>query len=183
MRVAIFIDGAYLDNVLRNHHGGIQIAYDKLSIELCEAHEHVRTYYYDAPPYQSDPPTPEESKRFAGRQSFFSALRKLPRFDVREGRCQRNWDKTRNTWQYTQKRVDVFLAVDLVRLATKALIQRAVIVTGDSDFLPPISIAKDEGVQVKVVHSPDIKQIHRDLWDHADERAPLDAAMIAKIKR
>jgi uncharacterized LabA/DUF88 family protein len=183
MRVAIFIDGAYLDRVLRNHHGGAQIAYDKLGAELCEGHEHVRSYYYDAPPYQSDPPTADESRRFARRQAFFAALRKLPRFDVREGRCQRTWDHNRNTWQYGQKRVDVHLSVDLVRLATKALIQRAVIVTGDSDFLPPITVAKDEGVQIKVFHSPDMRQIHRDLWDHADERAPIDAALVAKVRR
>jgi uncharacterized LabA/DUF88 family protein len=182
MRIAVFIDGAYLGKILRNHHGGVRVAYDKLAVELSTGHDLLRTYYYDSPPYQSNPPTPDESRRFAARQQFFSSLRKLSRFEVREGRCSRFWNRDRNNWDYEQKRVDVLLAVDMVRLSSKQQIQRAVLIAGDSDFLPAVSIAKDEGVQIQVVHSPDIKQIHRELWDAADERAVMDAALVTKVK-
>ena len=101
---------------------------------------------------------------------------------MREGRCARFWNRDRNAWDYEQKRVDVLLAVDLVRLSSKQQIQRAVLVAGDSDFLPAVTVAKDEGVQIQVIHSPDIRQIHRELWDAADERAVMDGTLIAKVR-
>ncbi len=183
MRVAIFIDGAHLGKILKNHHSGVQVAFDRLASELSAGHELLRTYYYDAPPYQSNPPTPEESRRFSARQGFFSSLKKLSRFEVREGKCARVWDTDRNDWKYMQKRVDVLFSVDLVRLSSKQRIDRAVLIAGDSDFLPAVAVAKDEGVQIQIVHSPDRKQVHRDLWDAADERIALDVELISKVKR
>jgi uncharacterized LabA/DUF88 family protein len=82
-----------------------------------------------------------------------------------------------------QKRVDVLFSVDLVRLSSKQRIDRAVLIAGDSDFLPAVAVAKDEGVQIQIVHSPDRKQVHRDLWDAADERIALDVELISKVKR
>jgi uncharacterized LabA/DUF88 family protein len=77
----------------------------------------------------------------------------------------------------------VLFSVDLVRLSSKGQIQRAVLVAGDSDFLPAVTVAKDEGVQIQVVHSPEIREIHRELWDAADDRRKLDSALILKVKR
>lgn len=183
MRTGIFIDGAYLGKILANHHGRGDVAFEKLSAHLAAGDDLLRTYYYDAPPWQSDPPTADESRRFAARQKFFAALRKLSRYEVREGRCQRQWDPNRNAWRYVQKRVDVLFSVDLVRLASKQQIGKAILIAGDSDFLPAVSVAKDDGVLIKVVHSPNMKEIHRELWDAADDRAPFDAAMFAAVKR
>lgn len=182
MRAAVFIDGAYLNKILQNFHASARIAYDRLAVELTAGHDLLRTYYYDSPPYQSNPPTPDESRRLAGRQQFFNALRQLSRFEVREGRCARYWNRDLNQWAFEQKRVDVLLAVDMVRLSSKQQIQRAVLIAGDSDFLPAVTVAKDEGVQILVVHSPDRRQIHRDLWDAADERKPMDAALVARLR-
>lgn len=182
-RVAIFIDGAYLGKVLWNHHGGAGVDYAKLAIHLAGGQEILRTYYYDALPYQSDPPTADERQRFGARQRYFDALRKLPRYEVREGRCARTWDPSQNRWKFSQKQVDVLLSVDLVRLASKAQISKAVLIAGDSDFLPAVKIAKDEGVSVEVIHSPNIREVHRDLWDLADDRRPFDGAMLGSCKR
>lgn len=183
MRTAIFIDGAYLNKVTDRHHGRMNLAHEKLAAHLASGHELLRTYYYDAPPWQSNPPTPEESKRFAARQAFFSSLRKLPRFEVREGRCARVWDRDAGDWRFVQKRVDVLFSVDLVRLASKQQIQRAVLIAGDSDFLPAIAVAKDEGVLIHLVHSPDLKEVHRELWDAADERSVFDGPILAAARR
>ena len=183
MRAAIFIDGAYLSNVVREHHGSVPISFEKLSAHLAGGDDLLRSYYYDAPPYQSNPATREESKRFAARQSFFASLRRLPRYEVREGRCARIWDRDRNGWRYVQKRVDVLFSVDLVRLASKQQIHKAVLIAGDSDFLPAVHVAKDEGVVIEVVHSPDLRQVHRDLWEAADDRRPIDGALVAATRR
>ncbi|HEY3355894.1 MAG TPA: NYN domain-containing protein [Polyangia bacterium] len=181
--MAIFIDGAYLNKVLQRHHGGTPVDYEKLARHLAANSDILRTYYYDAPPWQSNPPTADESRRFAARQSFFASLRKLPKFEVREGRCARIWDTYRNDWKYQQKRVDVLFSVDLVRLASKSRIDQAVLVAGDSDFLPAVAVAKDEGVSITLIHSPNLKEVHRELWDAADDRAPLDTVTVSAVAR
>ncbi|HEY2743827.1 MAG TPA: NYN domain-containing protein [Polyangia bacterium] len=183
MRAAIFIDGAYLNKILENHYARATLEYDKLAKELAGGEDILRTYYYDAPPYQSNPPTADESKRFAARQSFFASLRKLSRFEVREGRCQRIWDQRRQGWKFTQKRVDVLFSVDLVRLAAKGQIGRAILVAGDSDFLPAVAVAKDDGVGITLYHSPNMKEVHRDLWDAVDDRFPVSQAVIDAVRR
>lgn len=183
MRTASFIDGAYFGKVLTRHHGRPETDFEKLAHLLAGDHELLRTYYYDAPPWQSEQPTDEERERFGKKQGFFSALSKLPRFEVRQGRCARYWNPDRNTWNFEQKRVDVLCAVDLVRLASKNQIQRACIVAGDSDFLPAIRVAKDEGVLLELWHSPEMKEVHRDLWDGCDLRRPIDTDLVNRILR
>jgi uncharacterized LabA/DUF88 family protein len=183
VRTAIFIDGAYLGSILRQHYARETVAFDRLAMECACGGDILRSYYYDAPPWQSNPPTADESKRFAARQRFFDSLRRLDRYEVREGRCARVWDRDRGDWKYQQKRVDVLFSVDLVRLASKGKIERAVMIAGDSDFLPAVSVAKDEGVSILLVHSPDQRQVHRDLWQAADQRRSFDAAFLAKVRR
>ncbi len=67
-QVAIFIDGGYLDKLLRNEFDGLRINYETFSREiLAQIHGDaylLRTYYYHCLPYQSNPPTQEESERF-----------------------------------------------------------------------------------------------------------------------
>ncbi|PIW20443.1 MAG: NYN domain-containing protein, partial [Anaerolineae bacterium CG17_big_fil_post_rev_8_21_14_2_50_57_27] len=84
-RIAIFIDGGYLDVTNRDECNGMKIDYAKLAIKLAGGIEILRTYYYNCLPYQQTHPTEEESKRFAQAQKFHSALKALPRFEVREG--------------------------------------------------------------------------------------------------
>ncbi len=84
---------------------------------------------------------------------------------------------------FEQKRVDSMLAVDLVLLSAKRVIQKAVVFTGDSDFLPPIWAAKNEGVIVGLWHGSGDMLPHRDLWDSVDERTPVTDALINTMRR
>ena len=92
-RAAIFIDGGYVDKILRNDFGGIKISYSRLSQKIAQCiHPDVdllRLYYYHCLPYQSNPPTAEESERFAAAQDFYDAINRLPRYQVKLGRLAR----------------------------------------------------------------------------------------------
>src|ERR1043166_5879400 len=168
-RVAIFIDGGYLDYVFRDH-GYPKVDYQKFAAVLAGKDEILRTYFYHCLPYQSPKPTAEEAKRFGAKQGFLNALSRLDRFDVRHGKLEfRGIDKTTGKPIFEQKRVDILLAVDLVLLASKQRIETAAIVTGDSDFLPAISTAKNEGVSIHLFHGIGQNQPHRDLWEMADQ--------------
>ena len=172
-QTAIFVDGGYFDRVSRDC-GSPRIDFGKLATELAKPDDLLRTYYYHCLPYMSPVPTPEEEERFAGKQRFFSALNRLNRFEVREGKLEfRGTDRESSRPIFEQKRVDIFLGVDLVLLAVKQRIHRAILITGDSDFLPAIRAAKNEGVVVHLYHGTGPQQPHRDLWEEVDDRTVI----------
>jgi uncharacterized LabA/DUF88 family protein len=175
--VGIFIDGAYLDKVLQEEFNFPKVDFAKLSEWLSQGLPIFRTYYYHCLPYQSDPPTPEEKMRFSKKQSFLNALGKLSRYEVRLGKLEYRGTKKDGTSIFTQKRVDILMGVDIVSLALKRAINNIVILTGDSDFLPAIEVAKGEGAIFTLcygaAHPP-----HDDLWNKADERIILRQEII-----
>lgn len=173
-RVAVFIDGGYMDKVLRYEFSGAKIDYAAFSREVVsQVHEGanlLRTYYYDCLPYQSDPPTAEESNRFASKQRFFYAIGRLPRFNVRLGHLARRGPDKGGEYHFEQKMVDVLLSIDLVHLSAKGQITDVVLVAGDADYVPALGVAKSEGVSAWLLHG---KRPHNELWNIADERIQI----------
>lgn len=67
-----------------------------------------------------------------------------------------------------QKHVDMKIGLDIAWLASKRIVERIVLVTADSDFVPAMKFARREGVQVVLVtlgHA----LVKRELKVHADE--------------
>ena len=69
---------------------------------------------------------------------------------------------------------------DLVQLAAKHQITDAMVLAGDSDFLPAIEVAKQEGVVVHLFHGANP---HNDLLTRCDERVRIDGGFVDAIKR
>ena len=179
-RVAIFVDGGYLDKVLESEFPNADLSYQKLSAALAGAGDLLRTYYYHSLPYQGTPPTAEQQARYSGRRSFFNALERLPRYTVRLGRVAHVGRSRRGGPIFEQKQVDILLGIDLVLLAAKHLIQEAILVTGDSDFIPAVAVAKAEGVLVRLYHGVNP---HNSLWQEADERVQFTPEFINALQR
>lgn len=171
---AIFIDGAYLARVLKDLFGQPKIDFQRLSDVLCQGCERLRTYYYHCMPHQSANPTPEERARYAAMDRFLYNLKRVPRFEVRLGKLsfQRG--------EYVQKRVDVLLSVDLVRMSWGRQIQRAVLVTGDSDFVPAVVAAKDAGVLVQLYYAK--HNVHDELLQACDDRFEITQRLIDSVR-
>lgn len=206
-RIAIFIDGGYLAELLKefgkeevNSHGTTvrrpaKINFDKLAKEIARQIGNVevlRTYYYDClpyKPYKSNLPTAltveealskiAEEERFSKKQHFFSKLRRLPRFEVREGRLAFRGHTEDGKPIFEQKRVDTLLTLDLALLSAKGEIKHAVLLTGDSDFIPVIKAVQSEGVLVWLYHG---SSPHTDLWEAADERFHITKDFIDQIR-
>ena len=176
-RAAIFIDGAYLDFVLRDEFQSRRLDYQAFSELLAGDSDILRTYYYHCAAFQGNPPTEEQRTRYATQRSFFASLERLPRYTVKLGRLAMRFDRRGNR-RFEQKQVDILLGVDLVQLAAKQNIQEAILVAGDSDFIPAIVAAKAEGVLVKLFHGANP---HNELWREADERIRIDRAMIDTV--
>lgn len=169
-KAALFLDAGYLDKVLE-FHGRLRIDYERFSDALCEPDERFRTYYYNCPPWQGNPPSDDDRARLSSYQAFAHRLNLLNRFVVREGRLQKIGDRFR------QKGVDMLLAVDLLRLAYGGRIDRMLLLTADSDFVPAIEAARDTGVVTSLVYAPSLN-VHNSLLSAVDERLRLEPAFL-----
>jgi uncharacterized LabA/DUF88 family protein len=188
MRTAIFIDGAYLDNLLKKEFGGVRIDLRDLVEKLVDKDTDIlRTYYYHCAPYQSSPPTQEERQRVASNSRFYKALSRLPRFQVRLGKLAFRGKMSDGSPIFVQKRVDIMLGVDMVQLAATRQIGCAVLLAGDSDFVPAIEAAKSYGVLCMLWHGPIrsglANTVHQELWDLCDERLEITQLLIDGVKR
>lgn len=191
-KAAVFIDGGYIQKVAEAFADDSNPAYrlipkidfKTLSDVLCPPSkaERFRTYYYDCPPYQGSPPTDEEKRRVSNQEKYFHALNEIPRFEVRLGRLNKITlhDGSVN---YQQKGVDVLLSLDLARLTWNKHIQKAILLTGDSDFVPAVEQAKEAGVTIEVYYCKrgDCR-IHDRLFQKCDERFEIDADFIKRVK-
>lgn len=183
-KVGIFIDAGYLHYVLKHEFNQAKIDYRKLSgnlVKYCGSDAAIlRTYFYDCEPYQGDPPTQDESRRVADTQRFHTALRNIPFFVVRLGRLvRRGIDKGTGKPFLEQKQVDVYMAADILMLSLKRAVNHVVLITGDSDFIPVCNIARDEGVQITLVHGD---RPAKRLQAVVDQNIRLDVNLIDSVR-
>jgi uncharacterized LabA/DUF88 family protein len=182
-RCAVFIDGGYFEKVLKYQFNEERINLLEFSELVSGETERLKTYYYNCMPMLSDPPTEKEKKLQKDRNRFISSIRKLPRFEIRLGKLVKrsHYDKFGNlVTKHVQKRVDVLLAVDLVRMSIGGQINKAVMVAGDSDYVPAVETANDAGVLTQVYYHPTSKS--DELLDACGDRFIITQELIDKVK-
>jgi uncharacterized LabA/DUF88 family protein len=177
MKVAIFIDGGYIEKIVKIEFSPLRIDYAKLPVVFSRGKEILRSYYYDCLPYQSSPSTPEERERFSKKQRFHTMLNRLSKYEVREGRL------VKRGLEFEQKGIDTLLSIDIVNLAASKMISEAILIAGDYDFVPAVKVAKEHGVNVTLYHSQRRNAYHNELWNVCDDRYALTPALIDQIKR
>jgi uncharacterized LabA/DUF88 family protein len=69
-------------------------------------------------------------------------------------------------YDVTQKGVDIKFGIDIASLAYKRLVEKIVLITGDSDFVPAAKLARREGLDV--VLDPLWNHIAESLHEHID---------------
>jgi uncharacterized LabA/DUF88 family protein len=183
LRAAIFIDGAYLLSFYKKHN--LEPKYEDLpdiflkplrkSVQL----DLLRCYFYYCPPFMSPEPTDSEKRRMEEHDVFMERLESIDRWSVRLGKLQRRWEGNREYFE--QKRVDVLMSVDMVRHSAAGHIQHAIVIAGDSDFIPAIEATKESGATVTLWHG-EANTIHRDLIKLSDIVHQLDIKKMPGIK-
>lgn len=143
MRVAIYIDGSNLYHGLLGDVGNPRVDYQKLVVKLLEGRPLTGVYYYNAPLSQQQSP-----EKYRAQQRFFSKLKGFPKFTVRLGQLERRPDG-----HLVEKRVDVRLAVNMIMDAYGDRYDEAILMSGDSDFVPAIEAVKIIGKGVEVAYT------------------------------
>lgn len=154
--------------------------------------ELFRVYYYDAPPLDGSAVNPLDgtavdfsaTSQAALNRALIDSLELQPDFAVRRGalvqsgwklgKCAlRNLKKADGAISgrdlvpdISQKGVDIKIGLDIASIALKRFADVLVLVTGDSDFVPPMKFARKEGVRVylECLGHP----VKRELKAHAD---------------
>lgn len=142
----LFIDGAYLDAVMRDF-GRKFWKVDNLPIdfEAVAAHgSYQKVFYYNCPPPQASEER-ESDWELRVRPYFerMEAIGELAGFHVFEGTTKRH--RKRGT---TQKEVDVQIAVDLLTNSFMGNMEFATLLAGDQDFRPVVEAVVREGMYI-----------------------------------
>ena len=194
-RAAVFLDGGYFRMLGRRYFPDIAVDYARLTARIRarmagdveEPLGLLRTYYYDCPPFQSDPPTDEERRRYGDYRRFADSLDCLRNFEVRLGRLQLRGRRGDGSPIFRRKRVDLLLGLDLALLCGKNRVTHVALVAGDGDFTPAVRVAKREGATVWLFHGPrggaDGGSTSGMLYREADARVEMDAAFMSFVRR
>jgi uncharacterized LabA/DUF88 family protein len=178
-KIAVFIDNGYFKNVQNALR--IRVDYESFTNAIVSQRggKRWRTYVYDCPPYQSPAPTPDERRLVSNFDRFVSSLKRASRFEVRLGRLQKiRGDESLSARPlYKQKGVDMAMGIDITRLSSKGAIDQAFLIAGDSDFVPAVESAKQEGVLVTLFYSRE-SHVHDSLFDACDERVPITLELL-----
>ena len=140
----------------------------------------LRIYYYDCKPFgekvkdHTGKNTIDFSanKTYTAKNLFLKKLCKEDKVAIRIGELSFDGWKidqhNPNKWKpdFKQKGVDMKVGLDMALMATKRIVDKIVLIAGDSDFISPIKFVRKEGLQVylyKMNH-----KVKEALIDHCD---------------
>lgn len=175
-KCAIFIDRGYFNKILKNNFNKADINY----LKLCELISNelnlkrLRTYYYHSLLLVRENNSSDKEKHL-NMQRFLSNIKRLPRFEVKLGKLQYI------NGQFRQKMVDVLMSLDIVNMCFNKQIEHVILIAGDSDFVPAIKRAKDNGAIVHLFYHP--SSAHTELLDEIDEMHPISEDLINSCRK
>ncbi|MGV8083865.1 MAG: NYN domain-containing protein [Coriobacteriia bacterium] len=197
-RVAVLLDGGFVQKRLYSMLGKKKpTAKQILSFAnkcLVSDEELFRIYYYDCPPFGGVLPHPmtgatedySATPVYAARTALLDELSHSDHVALRSGvlsvsgwklkyQSQKELIKTPRACvatdfepDWTQKRVDMKIGLDVAWLASKGIVDRIILVAADTDFIPAMKFARREGVQVILVPM-ETSMLNKALKEHADE--------------
>ena len=184
MKAAVFINGGYLRVLARTAGHRYVPDFIETFAHACIGHdeEYFRALYYDCAPYRGSLTLPVSGieREFRGNDQWLNDLAARPRFAVRRGVLKFRGFKPRRIPvapttltdddfrpDFEQKGVDMRLGLDIARYASARVVDRTILVTGDTDCLPAMKTARKAGSQVVLVQPPEQRLPPQLLW-HAD---------------
>lgn len=197
-KTAILLDMGFVFLKLKHALGKRQptaIEIRQFALKCLEKDEEIfRIYCYDCPPYGEKQTHPLNKKlvdfsttpTFSSRTKIMNDLKIMDNIAFRSGelsfdgwvlsqKAVKDILKTNRAFvdddfmpDIKQKGVDMKIGLDVAWLSSKSIVERIILVTADSDFVPPMKFARREGVQVILVTMGHML-VKNELKEHADE--------------
>ncbi|MFH1012722.1 MAG: NYN domain-containing protein [Candidatus Peregrinibacteria bacterium] len=155
MKTAIFIDGGNLYSKLKEL--GIEdtskFDYRGLIKSVSKTKKPNYIGYYVGQ-IRREKGNKKSEKLYTGQQKLFAHLKtNFPNIVIVRGHIQNFEGK------YTEKGVDVRLALDIYKLAVEGLYHKAIVISSDTDLLPAIKMVQALGKEVEYIgfsHNPSL---------------------------
>ena len=177
-RVMIFIDGQNLFYGCDSYQHGFTWDYDKfvsLLTNLSPQRRLVQVYYHGsiAP---IDPKRVGDDVRYRKQQMFYNVIRGKCKAEIKVTKLQSIDCPNCNTTfkQPKEKGVDVALAADLLTYGMSDDYDVAILVSGDSDYIPVLKRLSDRKPDVKIEIAQFSKMAGNDLRDCGFKFHPLE---------
>lgn len=187
--IALLIDGGYLRALARQAgHLYTPEFIDNFAHNCKEENEELhRVLYYDCRPYQGIQlkPISGNPQTFDRNSGWLDDLASRNLFAVRLGILKfRGWKPKRIPTKgkeltdedfapdFEQKGVDMRIGLDIATLATTRAIDRVILVSADSDFIPAMKLARRAGLQVVAIRPPN-GRLTREFLAHVDIDRPI----------
>ena len=192
----ILIDGGAIRHFLRArrlHHRGEEGAsnYEKIALRATRGDEEdlQKILYYDAGLYEGPATLPISRKKtqFSPKDKTLEILGRKNLFAVRRGNLKiHGWlrkddrknfeDLTDDDYRpnFVQKGVDMRIGLDMAILAERRLIDRLILITGDTDMIPAMKHCRTQAIQIVLFVFPEMgisheMRQHSDIVREADE--------------
>jgi uncharacterized LabA/DUF88 family protein len=169
----LFIDGAYLRarlTYIARHFSIDPLDFDYRSFSAGAQ----KAFYYDCLPAQSSGESVDAyNSRVQPERKELNRIRGLPGYHVFLGEAIRSGKTIR------QKGVDILIAVHMLTHAFRGVMDRALLLAGDRDFVPLVLALVQQGIYVIVAYHP--KSVSEELLDAADDRIEYDTPSLWRL--
>lgn len=143
MKISIFIDGNNfyfgLKKIYEDRKNLSDFDFEKFCDFLANKDEIVDIFYYNAPLDRT-----RNLKKYKKQQRFFWKLRKIPKFNLVLCNLLKRRISGIDKFYYVLKEDDIHMAVDLVKGAFNDRYDKAIIISGDGDFVPAVKAAQEK---------------------------------------
>jgi uncharacterized LabA/DUF88 family protein len=182
--VAILIDGGNLRALARTAGHKYDPAYIEKVAHACavDGEAILCILYYDCAPYIGTArlPISGELREFKGSDGWLRELARKDLFAVRRGTLKFRGFKPRRTPippkeltdadfapDFEQKGVDMRIGLDIALMSDKKVVDKIILISGDTDCVPAMKYGRKAGIQIVVVRFPN-STIAPELLEHAD---------------
>lgn len=193
-RVVVFIDGTNLFHSMWQLYRTHVLDMQEFAAKLCCVNRDLKQirYYYSPFIRQVD------QRTYIAQQKLIEMIKKEGNVDLIEGKyvrkpivLKRETMKKINPcltskddlYTYVEKGVDVKMAVDAITLAYENVYDAAILVTGDSDFVPVIAKLKELKKDMQVAMFINKGRTSYDLKKHCKSIIPLDYIIPSILKK
>lgn len=147
-RVSIYIDGAnfvYGMKSLNSKYSDYHFDFEKFIQKIVGKNKLIDIFYYNASLKQAINP-----RRFREQQKLLARLKKITKCKIVLCKRQKRFDKDDEEY-YTIKGDDISLALDMLNDAWADKYDKAILISGDGDFVPLIKYVKHKNKKVEII--------------------------------
>lgn len=185
-KVAVMIDGGHLRVLARRDGHEYNPDFIEKFAHHCVAEDEqlLRVLYYDCAPYSGEAKLPVSGgiQKFAGNDGWLKDLASRDMIAVRRGVLKFRGYKPRRIPltedklsdddfkpDFEQKGVDMRIGLDMATLSAGRIVDRIVLVSGDTDCIPAMKHARIAGLQIVLIELPNHRSAPELTW-HSDIR-------------